>query len=126
MTTLYERAGGEAALRPVLQDFYDRVFADLMIGYLFKGQDKARLVQRELEFTARLLGADVPYAGRPMREAHAPHPILPGHFRRRNKILEETLEAHGVPDEVREVWMRHSRGLEAAIVSPPRRGEECA
>ena len=29
-----------------------------MIGYMFMGQDKARLIERECEYTAQMLGAD--------------------------------------------------------------------
>jgi truncated hemoglobin YjbI len=56
---LHEQAGGAEKLRTVLRDFYDTVFADVMIGYLFKNADKTRLVERELELTLAALGADV-------------------------------------------------------------------
>jgi hemoglobin len=123
--TLYEQLGGEPALRAILTDFYDRVFADLMIGYLFRGQDKARLVQLELEHTSKVLGGPHAYTGRTMQKAHSTHRILLGHFRRRNKLLEETLDAHGVPEAVREAWLAHARALEAAVVGPVRRGTHC-
>ncbi|MEZ4474648.1 MAG: group 1 truncated hemoglobin [bacterium] len=112
---------GEAGLRAVLTDFYDRVFADPMIGFFFLGKDKARLVELEYQHTARVLGERVPYAGRPMREAHHAHRIMKGQFLRRNRLLEQVLAAHGVPDAVVTAWLDHARGLEAAItgrVSP--------
>lgn len=123
--TLYDQLGGETALRPIMADFYDRLFADLMIGFFFKGQDKARLVQREVELTARLLGADVAYAGRPMRAAHARHPIMKGQFKRRHRILEETLAAHAVPEAVRAAWLKHSLDMEAAILGPAMDNDHC-
>ena len=59
---------GEAKLRAVLADFYDRVFADVMIGFMFAGKDRAHLVEREYELTAKLLGAPgIVYRGMPMR-----------------------------------------------------------
>ncbi len=122
--TLYEQMGDEP-LRQVLRDFYDRVFADAMIGFLFSGQDRNRLVELEFQLTARALGGDVEYRGRSMREAHAKHPIMRGHFRRRNVILQETLRDHRVPPEVQEAWMGHARALEAAILGPARRSEHC-
>ncbi|MCB9545369.1 MAG: group 1 truncated hemoglobin [Myxococcales bacterium] len=112
---------GEAGLRAVLVDFYDRVFADPMIGFFFLGKDKARLVELELQHTARMLGERVAYDGRPMREAHAPHRIMKGQFLRRNRLLEQVLADHRVPGAVVEAWLAHARGLEAAItgrVSP--------
>ena len=84
---LFDRIGGPA-LRRVLEDFYDRVFADTMIGFLFAGKNKQRLVQKEWEMAARMLGADeVAYTGRSIPEAHARSPILGGHFERRLQIL---------------------------------------
>jgi truncated hemoglobin YjbI len=114
---------GEAGLRAVIEDFYARVFGDVMIGFLFEGKDRARLVEREYEFTAQLLGADVKYTGRPMRTAHAQSPIFGGHFERRLQILRETLRDHGVAPEVAQAWIEHSQALRAQITKD--RGSEC-
>ena len=64
--SLFKQLGGAPRLRDILSDFYNRVFDDVMIGYMFIGQDKARLIQREVEFTARFLGAEMEYHGRSM------------------------------------------------------------
>ncbi len=122
--SLFDQIGPDA-LRAVLVSFYDRVFADVMIGYLFRDADKARLVELEYQFTARALGADVAYEGRGMRQAHAKHPIMRGHFMRRNKILEEEIDAHAVPAEVKEAWMGHARALRRAILGTAAREASC-
>jgi truncated hemoglobin YjbI len=114
--TLFEKAGGETALRRILGDFYQRVFADTMIGFFFRNQDRAQLVELEYQLTAKTLGADIEYRGRSIREAHANHPIMKGQFLRRLRILEETLAAHEVDPAVRKAWLDHSRALEAAVV----------
>mgnify|MGYP001592958013 CR=1 FL=1 len=88
--SLFDQIGADG-LRRVIADFYDRLFADVMIGFLFAGKDKQRLIDREYEFTAHFLGADVAYTGRPLRQAHARSPILGGHFERRLQILRNTL-----------------------------------
>lgn len=124
--TFYEQLGGEAPLRAIVADFYDRVFDDVMIGFFFRNQDKARLVEREFEFAARALGAaDVEYRGRTMRAAHAKHPIMRGQFDRRAKILEDTLRDHDVPEAVRLAWMGHTRALARAILGPAARSPHC-
>ena len=120
---LWELAGGPAALRAVLRDFYDVVFADLMIGFLFKGADRTRLVERELELTMRALGADVPYTGRPLREVHAAHPIFGGQFMRRRKLLADAIEQHGLPAPVRDAWLAHTDALRDQITRD--RPDEC-
>ena len=123
--THFERIGGEQALRAILTDFYDRVFADVMIGFMFKGRDRARLVELETQFTARALGGDVVYEGRGMRQAHAAIPILIGHFQRRYQILRETLTDHAVDSEVAEAWLGHTRALQRAVLPTERRDLDC-
>lgn len=117
-STLYDRIG-EEALRAVIIDFYRRVFDDVMIGFLFIGKDRRRLIEKEFEFTASFLGGDVRYTGRPMQKAHARVPIMGGHFDRRLQILKETLEAHGVDPEVRDTWVKHTLALRAQVTSDP-------
>lgn len=116
--SVYDKIGPDA-LRAVITDFYRRLFDDVMIGFMFIGKDRRRLIEKEIELTARFLGADVRYTGRPIREAHARVPIMGGHFDRRSKILEETLAAHGVDPEVREVWMRHTHALREQVTADP-------
>jgi truncated hemoglobin YjbI len=118
MTTLHQRIGDEA-LRRVVRDFYERVFADPMIGFLFAGKNKERLIQKEWELVARLLGAPVAYSGRSMGDAHARVPITSGHFDRRLVILEETLRDHQVDAEVQRRWLEHARALRAQLTSDP-------
>jgi len=115
---------GEAGLRAVLADFYGRVFGDVMIGFMFEGKSKQQLIDREYEFTAQLLGADVRYTGRPLRTAHAAHRIFGGHFERRVQILRETLRDHAVDPEVQRAWLDHTLALRAQITRDA--GSECA
>jgi hemoglobin len=118
VSALYDRIG-EEKLRAVVRDFYERVFADAMIGFLFAGKNKERLVAKEWELVASLLGAPVGYTGRSMSEAHARVPITGGHFDRRLVLLEETLEAHQVDPEVRRRWLDHARSLRDQLIYDP-------
>jgi hemoglobin len=119
---LFARIGAEK-LREVIADFYDRVFGDVMIGFLFAGKDKQRLIDKEWEFTAHFLGADVAYTGKPMRQAHANSPIFGGHFERRLQLLRQAMAAHGVDDEVARSWIEHQQALRSQITVD--RGSEC-
>jgi hemoglobin len=114
--TVFDRIGA-APLRAVLTDFYDRVFADIMIGYMFARADKQRLIDKEYELTARLLGAADRYTGKPMREAHAPHKIFGGQFDRRLQLLKNTLRDHAVDAEVVAAWIEHQEALRDQIVA---------
>ena len=114
---------GEAKLRAVIIDFYSRIFGDVMIGFLFEGKSRQHLIDREYEFTANLLGADVKYTGRPMRTAHAQSPIFGGHFERRLKILRDTLRDHAVDADVQRAWIDHTLALRDQITTD--KGSEC-
>ncbi|MBA3819149.1 MAG: group 1 truncated hemoglobin [Deltaproteobacteria bacterium] len=115
---------GEAGLRAVIADFYDRLFPDVMIGFMFQGKDKQHLIDREYELTAKFLGAPgVTYTGRPMRTAHGQHTIFGGHFERRLQILRETIADHAVDPDVTRVWIEHTLALRDQITRD--RGSEC-
>lgn len=119
---LHEQAGGPEKLRTMLRDFYDTVFDDVMIGYLFKGADKNRLVERELELTLRALGADAHYRGRPIAEVHARLPIMGGHFMRRRVLLSEAMVRHGLCAAVQAAVLAHTDALRAQV-TPDASGE---
>ena len=117
MTTLYEAIGGQERVRSVLQALYDRLFVDPMVAFLFAGKDKQHIVEQQLAFTCRFLGGPQRYDGKPLPEAHAPLPLLPGHFDRRHRLLELVLEEQGVPEEVRHAWLRIDEGLRTSVLS---------
>ena len=121
--TDYDRIGGEKPLWRIIETFVDRVMADTMIGFHFRGVDRTRLKVMEWQMSARLLGADVAYEGRPLREAHARHPILGGQFMRRQQILRETLEEHGVESGVIERWLAHNESMRGLITGDE--GSDC-
>lgn len=120
--SLFDQIGGDA-LRAVIEDFYERVFADVMIGFLFLGKDRQRLIDKEWEFAAAMLGGPVKYTGKPMRAAHARSPILGGHFERRRQILEDVLAEHDVAQAVRDKWIEHTNALRSQVTGD--RGSEC-
>lgn len=115
--TLFDDLGGEPALRRILDVFVDRLFDDPMIGFLFRNASRERVKEKEFEFAAGHLGAPVRYTGRPLPEAHARHAIQGGQFNRRLQILKETLEEMGVPEPVREHWIRHTESLRSAVTA---------
>lgn len=121
--SLYERLGGEAGLRAIVNAFMDRVFEDRMIGFFFRNVDKGRIKEMEYQFTARLLGADIEYLGRPLDQAHARHPIMGGQFARRQQILKETLESFAVPEPIRRAWLDHNESLRPLITRDA--GSDC-
>lgn len=115
--SLYDEIGGEEALRRVLCALYDKLFDDAIVGFLFAGKDKAKLVESQLWFTARFLGGPSRYTGMSIPDAHAKLPLLAGHFDRRHLLLRQTLEEQKVPDAVRAEWLRVDRQLKYAVLA---------
>lgn len=76
--TLYERIGGDAALRQLTDRFYDLVFAHELISRLFKS-DKELIKEKQRLFLTQFLGGPQLYSeiyGHPMMRArHMPHTI---------------------------------------------------
>jgi hemoglobin len=113
--TLFDELGGEERLRMIIDRFIDRSFDDVMIGFFFRNASRERVKDKEYEFAARLLGAPVEYTGRPLTQAHAPHPIMGGQFMRRLQILRETLAEFAVPEHIQRVWLEHTEQLMSVI-----------
>jgi hemoglobin len=115
--SLWDDAGGEEGVRKVLRRLYEKMVADVMVGFLFAGKDLERIVERQVWFTARFLGGpDDRYEGRPMPEAHASLPLLPGHFDRRHHLLNETLAELAVPRHVVDAWLHIDQQLKTAVL----------
>ena len=113
--SMFVELGGEASLRAIVSDFIDRVFADRMIGFFFRSADRKRIKEMEYQLMAEFLGADVKYQGQPLRQVHARHPIMGGHFARRREILKGTLESFRVPQAIKEAWLAHTDSLRPLI-----------
>lgn len=111
----YERIGGEAALRAIISDFIDRVFDDVLIGFFFRNASKSRVKEFEFQHASEFLGGPVTYQGRPLKELHARHPIMGGHFSRRLMLLRQVLGDHHVPDDIVTAWVDHNASLRREI-----------
>lgn len=113
--SLFDKAGGEPTIRAVVETFYEAVFGDIMIGFFFAGADRQRLIDKETELASKMLGGPGRYSGKPMREAHAKHRIMGGHFERRLQLLREAMDAHDLPADIREAWVEHTQALRAQV-----------
>jgi hemoglobin len=111
----YQEIGGLEKLRKIVNTFVDRMFADIMIGFFFRKADKDRIKEKEYEFVAQFLGADIKYSGTPLPEAHQKHRIMGGQFSRRKQILKETLEDYNVPKHIIDGLLEHTENFRMLI-----------
>jgi truncated hemoglobin YjbI len=122
--SLYDELGGEAALRRIVDRFVDRMFDDMMIGYLFRSVRRERIKDKEFEHAAEHLGAGIVYTGKPLDTAHRPHAIRGGQFMRRLRILESTLDELGAPARVKAHWIARTLELRPLVTADV--GDVCA
>ena len=113
--TLFDTLGGEPVLRRIVDRFVDRIFDDVMIGYLFRAADRTRVKAKEYEFAAAHLGGAVLYTGKPLDAAHRPHRIKGGEFNRRLQILKDVLAEEHVAESVVAHWVRHTEALRSTV-----------
>ena len=114
--SLFEQLGGEPKLRAIVDDFVDRCFGDMMIGFLFT-RERARIKRFEYEHAAHHLGAPIEYGGKALDQAHRAHRIFGGQFDRRRQLLLQTLRDHDAPNEVVDHWISHQDSLRALITN---------
>jgi hemoglobin len=99
--TLLEELGGRDALELVVAGFHERVLGDPRLVPFFRGVSRARLVGRQHEYFAAVLGAPSSdetegALGAMLRPAHAPLGIDDDQFDATLGHLIETLHAAGV------------------------------
>jgi truncated hemoglobin YjbI len=110
--------GDPAKVHLILEDFYQRMAKDVLLDFFFTGKDLKAIAARQAEFVLRAMGAAPSYSGRPPAQAHlSMPPILSGHFDRRLKLLEETLRAHGLPEDAIQAWLGFENTFREAIIS---------
>ncbi len=96
--TLYQRLGGEPAVRSIAATLIDRVAADPRLGRSFKGAKIPRIKDKLFEQLCQLSGGPCKYTGDSMRETHGGHHITEAEF-------------YGLVDTLRAVLREHHESL---------------
>jgi truncated hemoglobin YjbI len=112
---IYEEIG-EERLGRIVRTFYDRVFQDPMLAHFFMNMDHEHLIAMQVDFVRSMLGGPQRYRGKPLEVIHDPMIIRPPHFRRRQRILQETMEEHGLTAEVVAYWLKQEERLKPLIM----------
>ena len=107
-----------ADLEPMIREFYDELFDDVIVGFLFQPHDKEELIASQIRWLRAHLGDRAgTWDGGSIRKIHARLPILSGHFDRRHHILKLLLERWDVPDRVREEWLLLDAALRPLVLN---------
>jgi hemoglobin len=103
---LYDRLGGEPAIKAVVDDFVGRAAGDPKVNFTRKGtgaewqatpENVAHLKSKLVEFIAMASGGPVKYTGRDMKRAHAGMGITSAEFDALAADLKASLDKFNVP-----------------------------
>jgi truncated hemoglobin YjbI len=76
------------------------------------------LVAKQVDFSLSFLELEKKtYKGLPLKEAHKSFFINNAHFSRRQVLLKETLEEHGIDEETQALWLKREESLRPLILS---------
>lgn len=104
--TLLDAVGGLPRLQQVHKIFYDKVYAHPWLGKFFEGYSQSAIENRQTAFMAWKMGGDVEYMGKELKLVHETLYITPELLELRSRLLDEAIEACGVPDDLRKRWLR--------------------
>lgn len=97
--TLFERLGGEAKVRKIVNDTLDKNLRNPAIGAYFQKLDMDNLKRLVFEFFSMGTGGPHKYTGRDMASAHSNHKITEADYNSSNDDLLEALEENGVGEK---------------------------
>lgn len=115
-STLYDRLGGDGAVRSVVDRFYELVTADPALRPYFAGVDMSALRRHQTLFVSQVAGGPVAYEGRDMARAHAGLHIDDAAFGRVAGHLATSLREHQVGEAEIDEVLAAVGGLHDAIV----------
>lgn len=113
---LYDRLGGEAAIRSVVDEFVANVAADPRINKWFAKTDIARLKENLVNQIGQASGGPQVYTGRDMKTAHAGMGIDDAAFDALVEDLVKALDKFAVPEQEKGELLAVLGPMRSAIV----------
>lgn len=97
--SLFQRIGGDAALGPLVDEFYQRIVEDEELAPFFAHSPMERIRSMQREFLTVALGGDPVYQGRPLAHVHHGMGIKPHHFQLFVDHLAAVLRSRDIPEK---------------------------
>lgn len=94
---IFDRLGGSEGISAIVNDMYDRIFADEELAPFFRDVDKNHLRRMQTQFMASALDGPVEYSGADLTKIHAGRGITGHHFARFCGHFADAMEAAGAP-----------------------------
>lgn len=101
---LWEAIGRGTGLTAILEDFYERVYADPRLAPFFEGTTKRRAIEKQYSFLRQIFTGESVYFGDRPRNAHHWMIISDELFDHREELFAECLRRRGLAEELVERW----------------------
>ena len=95
--SIYQAWGGKAGIRAVMDDFVPRLFADPRTAPFFRNANRENLTTQLTEQLCQQAGGPCSYTGAPMKLVHQDMEIGRRDFNALVEILQQAMDAKGVP-----------------------------
>lgn len=113
---MWQALRGGPLLHAILADFYARVFEDEVLAPYFGGVTRDRLIGQVYSFMRDLFTGKKSYFGMRPRTGHHWMVISDEIFDRRERMMEECLRRHGLPEHLVRRWRRLEESFRGDIV----------
>jgi hemoglobin len=117
--SLYQRLGGDPAMRSIASTLIDRISTDPHTRHSFKGAKIARIKEKLAEQLCELSGGPCRYSGDSMRDSHAGHHITEAEFYATVEVLRSILHERGTGETEINELLRLLAPMKRDIVEGP-------
>lgn len=114
--TLFNDLGGMPCLNRVHKLLYDKLLRHPWLKGFFEGKERWHLESQQSEFMAGIFGGPKIYGGRMPKSAHVHMFVTEEVFQVRHQLLARSLSEAGVPDDLKERWLRYDMGMKRGLV----------
>ncbi|WP_235840026.1 2Fe-2S iron-sulfur cluster-binding protein [Derxia lacustris] len=115
---LWAALDGGRVVRAVLEDFYDRVYADALLAPFFHKFTRQRLVEKQYSFLHELITGERVYFGNRPRNSHHWMVISDELFDHREALMLAVLREHGLSEALVQRWHAIENHYRGEIVKP--------
>ena len=114
---LFQRFGGQPGLAALMDDFVERLVADKRTAPFFDNVDKAHLKSQLTDQLCELSGGPCHLVGPSMKKVHASLDIGKRDFNALVEVLQDAMDAKGIPFSVQNRMLARLAPLHRDIVS---------
>jgi len=99
-SSLFERLGGETAVRKIVEGMYQKIFSDPDTAEFFRKTDKAHQTNKMVAFFVYTLGGADDWEGKSMKEVHQGRGLTPLQFERMIEHVRSTMIENSIIEEL--------------------------